>query len=119
MTRKIGSLVVLIAGAMVFAACGSKVVVTPAPTPMVATAPSSAVVATVPTVPAPPTTTDAAGVSPGSSYVWVQGYYNWDGSQYHWVPGSWVQVPNPGAAWVPAHWQPTNGGYVWVAGTWR
>src|SRR5207245_857131 len=80
----------------------------------VAAAPASAVVVTsVPATPPPPTTeASVASVSPGSEYVWVKVYYNWDGSRYEWVPGTWVRTPSPSVVWVPAHWQSTNGGYI-------
>jgi hypothetical protein len=106
-------------------ACGGgRVVVanpTPVATPLVAPAPAGGpvvgVLATVPTMPAPQS--EAVSVSPGQDYVWVKGYYNWDGSHYQWVAGTWVRESSPGAVWVPAHWQPTTGGYVWVPGAWQ
>ena len=124
MQSRIGSLITLAGLAVSLVACGGgKVVVTPPSTPMVATTPAipaSGVVATVPATPPPPTVeANVASVSPGSEYVWVQGYYNWDGARYQWVPGSWVRTPSVNAMWVPAHWQPTTGGYVWVPGSWR
>lgn len=103
---------------------GGRVVVAnpqPAPAAMVAptpAGPAGPVVVTVPATPAPPAE-DVVSTSPGPEYVWVKGYYNWDGSSYQWVPGTWVRTPRSAAVWVPAHWQPTAGGYVWVPGTWR
>ena len=55
----------------------------------------------------------------GGGYLWVSGYYNWDGSQYQWVPGTWAKAPRARAVWVPAHWQATSSGYVWVPGSWQ
>jgi hypothetical protein len=102
MKHKIGSCV-LAAAALAFVGCGGGKVVVANPS------------ATTPAVVVAP----ATPASPGSDYVWVQGYYNWDGSRYEWVPGAWVRTPRPSAVWVPAHWQPTTGGYVWVPGAWR
>lgn len=113
MKQKIGSLMVFAALTFFIACGGTKVVVVhpaPGPQPM-------GFVATVPVTPVPPA--EVTSASPGPDYVWVQGYYNWDGTNYHWVSGSWVKTPNPGATWIPAHWQTTNGGYVWVAGAWQ
>jgi len=74
---------ILAAVAVSLAACGGgKVVVVPPFAPAVASAPvipAPAVVVTVPATPPPPATeASVASVSPGSDYVWVQGYYNWD-----------------------------------------
>jgi hypothetical protein len=114
---------VLVAGtALLSFACGSKVVVTPTPAAPTADrvetpAPPPAV-ATIPPTPAPPPEV-AAGVSPGSDYVWVAGYYNWVGDHYVWVPGTWVRVPQATAVWIPGRWVPSTGGYTWVPGHWQ
>jgi hypothetical protein len=117
------SLALLAATALLTLACGSKVVVTPAPpAPVVArvatTAPQPVVVATVPTSPVPPPEV-APGVSPGSDYVWLAGYYNWVGDHYVWMPGTWVRAPQATAVWIPGRWVPTTGGYMWVPGHWQ
>ena len=57
-------------------------------------------------------------VSPGPGYVWTGGYWRWDGSEYRWVPGSWMMPPRRAAVWVPGHWINRGGGWVWVAGHW-
>ena len=104
---------------------GGKVVVLPtpaSPTPVasnyVAPAPSSVVVTTVPPTPAPVVETQL-GPSPGPDYIRVDGYYNWLGDRYQWVPPTWVKAPSAGATFVPGHWQQTAGGYSWVPGYWR
>jgi hypothetical protein len=83
-----------------------------------APAPSAFVVTTVPQAPAPPTVTTTLGPSPGSDYVRVEGYYNWLGDHYEWVP-PWVKIPHPGATYIPGHWEPTTGGYAWKPGYWQ
>ena len=103
---------------------GGKVVVVPNQTPAPAAlitpaAPATPVVVTVPTTPPPPSEDVVAGVSPGVDYVWVKGYYNWNGSRYEWVRGTWVRIQQSGSVWVAAHWQPTAGGYIWVPGAWQ
>ena len=37
---------------------------------------------------------------PGPRYVWVPGYWNWEGNNYVWVGGNWLLPPYPRAAWV-------------------
>jgi hypothetical protein len=59
--------------------------------------------------------------APGPSYVWVGGYYRWDGRAYAWAPGRWVYPPRVAAVWAPSRWEyvPARGGYVFIAGSWR
>jgi WXXGXW repeat (2 copies) len=114
-----------VAFAVGFTACGGgRVVVnTPAPSAVVASvpttpAPSGFVVSTVPLTPAPPAPTQIAP-SPGPDYIRIEGYYNWLGDHYEWVPATWVKIPHPGATYVPGHWQSTANGYVWTPGYWQ
>jgi hypothetical protein len=120
---RVFSFLILPAAAILLAACGEKVVVqptAPAPSAMLATpAPQSpGVVVTIPAMPAPPEDT-AQGTSPGATYTWVAGYYNWQGDHYQWVPGAWVSTPATSSVWVPGRWQPSAGGYIWVGGHWQ
>src|SRR5580658_10141079 len=80
---------------------GGKVVVLPTtasaaspanPAPPAPVTPAQVVVTTIPATPAPPTEA-AVPTSPGADYVWVAGYYNWQGDHYQWTPGTWVQTP--------------------------
>ena len=57
--------------------------------------------------------------SPGPGYVWVPGYYRWDGRAYNWAPGTWVRPPRARARWVPGHWVQTRRGWYYVDGRWR
>lgn len=41
---------------------------------------------------------------PAQGHVWLDGYWNWGGARYIWVPGRW-QNPPPGHTWVPRVWQ--------------
>ena len=58
-------------------------------------------------------------VAPGARYVWVPGYYRYNGHAYVWVPGRYAIPPSHYRVWVPGRWVLRNGGYVWVAGYWR
>jgi hypothetical protein len=127
MTLKTGSFFLLPLATLALAACGGgRVVVASAPAtpaaPTVVTpapAPAATIVTTIPATPAPPATTAVAGNSPGPGYVYVEGYYDWRGGQYVWVPGTWSLPPRTSLTWVPGHWQPTAGGYTWVSGYWQ
>ena len=55
---------------------------------------------------------------PARDYVWVKGFYDWQGDDWVWVPGHWVAPPERSVRWVspryvrvdegwryePAHW---------------
>jgi hypothetical protein len=58
-------------------------------------------------------------VSPGPSYVWTRGYWRWTGTDYVWVPGSWVVRTSLTAVWVEGYWARRSRGWVWVAGHWQ
>lgn len=58
-------------------------------------------------------------VAPGPGYVWTRGYWRWTGTDYAWVPGSYVVRPRPAAVWVEGHWVPRTGGWVWIPGYWQ
>jgi hypothetical protein len=67
-------------------------------------APPAAVVETIP-------------ANPGAGYVWVGGYWTWNGAKYVWVPGGYVRHAG---AWVAGHWRHVPGsGWYWVPGHWR
>ena len=56
---------------------------------------------------------------PGPEFVWVTGYYRWDGVVYAWVPGHWDRPPRPRAVWVTGRWYHERRGWYWVEGHWR
>ena len=69
--------------------------------------------------PPPPPPREVVPVAPAARYVWVPGYYRFNGHAYVWVPGHYVVPPHHFRVWVPGHWVPRNGGYVWIKGYWR
>jgi hypothetical protein len=70
---------------------------------------------------APPAPQSVAviGRAPSSKYVWIGGYYRWNGSRYVWVAGKWIVPPRVGVVWIPPRWIPRPGGFVFVAGRWQ
>ncbi|MFT4045093.1 MAG: YXWGXW repeat-containing protein [Solimonas sp.] len=54
---------------------------------------------------------------PGPGYVWVPGYWSWNGYDYYWVPGAWVLAP-VGMLWTPGYWAWEDNFYVWHPGYW-
>jgi hypothetical protein len=69
--------------------------------------------------PPPPAGYRVMGVAPGPGYVWIDGYHDWRGRGYYWVPGRWTRPPRPHATWVPGYWQSRGGGHIWIRGRWR
>jgi hypothetical protein len=54
---------------------------------------------------------------PMPHYVWVPGYWGWDGHGYVWVPGYWIPE-RPGWRYVPPHWQAAHGRWHLRPGHW-
>jgi len=59
-------------------------------------------------------------ICPGDGYMWTPGYwaYNYDVSDYYWVPGTWVLAPEPGFLWTPGWWGWGGGAFLWHVGYW-
>ncbi len=75
-------------------------------------APSAPPPPRVETVPPPPSINTQV-------LTWQAGHWAWDGTNWAWVEGGYVQRPQPTAQWEPGHWeQQTTGAYVWVDGHW-
>jgi hypothetical protein len=57
---------------------------------------------------------------PGPGYLWVPGYWAWDGTEYYWAPGYWAQPPAVGLLWTPGYWgwNDADNAYVFNAGYW-
>ena len=55
---------------------------------------------------------------PAPNDIWQPGYWAWGPYGYYWVPGTWVEPPQPGYLWTPGYWSSNNGGYAWNQGYW-
>ncbi|HLX25473.1 MAG TPA: YXWGXW repeat-containing protein [Candidatus Cybelea sp.] len=53
--------------------------------------------------------------APGPGYVWVGGYYRWNGNRYVWVHGHYARHAG---RWCGGHWRHGAHGYYWVNGAW-
>ena len=84
--------------------------------------PPPAVVVPAPEVvvaqPPPPVPREVIVASPGPAFVWVPGYWGWQG-RWVWVGGAWRPRPYPRAVWVSGRWVRRGSGWVWVSGRWR
>ena len=70
--------------------------------------------------PVPPPRTEVLPPIPRERMAWQPGHWQWDGREYVWVGGRWIEHPVPGLQWAPGHWAWRAGaGWVWVEGHWR
>jgi len=56
-------------------------------------------------------------VAPAPGYVWVDGWWDWQGDQWVWIEGHWEQTA-PHARWVRAAYVPEYGRYRYVPAHW-
>jgi len=55
---------------------------------------------------------------PGPDYVWVSGFWNWDGARWGWVSGRWEVAAAPDAYWIGARCVRSERGYIYEPGHW-
>ena len=57
---------------------------------------------------------------PGDGYVWTPGYWAWgdDIQDYYWVPGTWVEAPQPEYLWTPGYWAAEDAVFIFHPGYW-
>jgi hypothetical protein len=67
---------------------------------------------------APPAPRTEPPPPPREGFVWSPGYWKWDGYNYSWQEGNWIQTQQPTAKWVPDHWVERNGRWEFVPGHW-
>jgi hypothetical protein len=58
------------------------------------------------------------GPSPGHGYVWVTGFWHWDGERWDWVSGRWERPPAPEVYWVAPRYNHADRGYIYEPGHW-
>ena len=49
-------------------------------------------------------------------WVWVPGYWRWNGDRYIWFRGQYIRRTH--GNWRPGHWDHRPGGWVWYGGGW-
>jgi hypothetical protein len=83
----------------------------------VLTYPPAAPSIVVPTAPPAPQT-EIPPPAPSPTYVWEPGHWSWNGVQYSWNQGKYVERPAVTATYVPGHWEQYANGWVWYDGRW-
>jgi len=51
-------------------------------------------------------------------YMWIQGFWYWDGHKHRWAKGHW-EKERPGHRWVPARWEDRGGRHHYEPGRWE
>lgn len=57
--------------------------------------------------------------SPGPGFVWVAGFWAWNGARHIWTAGHWEQPPQPAQTWEAPRWEPEGRQYRFHPGRWR
>jgi WXXGXW repeat (2 copies) len=86
---------------------------------MLVVAPASASTRVYVRIGPPAPVVERVAVAPGPGYVWVPGFYRWDGRHNLWVAGHHVRPPRARAVWVPGHWVHAHQGWYWTDGRWK
>jgi len=70
--------------------------------------------------PAPPAEVITPAPGPEVDFLWIPGWWGWEGGRWAWHGGYWGHRPHPGAIWVPHSWvRGPHGGWVHGGGHWR
>jgi hypothetical protein len=78
----------------------------------------SAAVAVHTSKPKPAPKSEKIPKATSASSSWVPGDYYWDGNDWNWAGGFWLDQPWSGAMWIPGHWSDRFWGWTWVPGYW-
>jgi len=60
---------------------------------------------------------EAMSASPGYGYVWIDGYWHWNGYEWVWVSGRW-EHQQEGYVYVQPYYDYSGGQYVYTPGYW-
>ncbi len=56
--------------------------------------------------------------SPGDGFVWIDGYWHWNGEEWVWVGGRWEEQQD-GYVYVEPYYTEVEGAYIYTPGYWR
>ena len=66
----------------------------------------------------PPSRAEIPPPAPSPQALWEHGHWRWNGAQYVWLLGHYIERPEPYANWTPGYWQQQADGWAWVEGRW-
>ncbi|HET9794970.1 MAG TPA: YXWGXW repeat-containing protein [Thermoanaerobaculia bacterium] len=55
---------------------------------------------------------------PGRDYVWIGGFWDWEGDQWIWVPGRWDRPAGHHVRWIRPRYVHEYGAYRYEPGHW-
>jgi hypothetical protein len=67
----------------------------------------------------PPPRVEVVPPAPTERVSWVPGHWTWDGREYVWETGHYIERPTGRGAYEPGHWEQSARGWTWVPGYWR
>jgi hypothetical protein len=56
--------------------------------------------------------------APAPGYIFVEGYWHWDGHHYMWRHGRWARPPHGGAVWIGPNYERYDGHWRYERGHW-
>jgi hypothetical protein len=68
--------------------------------------------------PPPPTRVEIPPPAPSPQALWRFGHWSWNGEQFVWNPGQYIERPSPAASWIPGYWEQRPEGWIRVEGQW-
>ena len=69
--------------------------------------------------PPPAARSEEVGPAPSLTAVWVDGYWHWNGKQYEWRTGAWVELPEGRGYAPPEVVRLQSGALVWYPPRWK
>ncbi|HKB72068.1 MAG TPA: YXWGXW repeat-containing protein [Thermoanaerobaculia bacterium] len=57
-------------------------------------------------------------VRPAADYVWVKGFWDWEGGEWVWIPGRWERPAGRDVTWVDPHYDREQDGWRYEPGHW-
>jgi len=67
----------------------------------------------------PPPRAELQPPPPNARAAWDPGRWSWNGREYVWVSGHYIERPSVAMRWEPGHWVQQGGAWVWVEGSWH
>jgi hypothetical protein len=68
--------------------------------------------------PPPPTRAEIPPPAPSPQALWRFGHWSWNGEQFVWNPGQYIERPSPAASWIPGYWEQRPEGWIRVDDQW-
>ena len=67
----------------------------------------------------PPVRVEVIPAAPGVGFVWIRGFWRYNGGRYAWVSGRWERPVEGRREWVAERWVHDRNGWYLVEGHWR